>query len=123
MEKNAKEDKVQDTTSDIADQRYSIKEITDTIKEDVMENRKTVANMDPIAELEDTLFEKSKKTLSEQVLDFFNERGTAAYVIAFALPIPCAISSSIPFFDNSTSQTTSLYALFPRSLKKVSMMI
>ena len=51
MEKNAKEDKVQDTTSDIADQRYSIKEITDTIKEDVMENRKTVANMNPIAEL------------------------------------------------------------------------
>ena len=79
MEKNAKEDKVQDTTSDIADQRYSIKEIPDTIKEDVMENRKTVANMDPIAELEDTLFEKSKKTLSEQVLDFFNERGNNAY--------------------------------------------
>ena len=79
MEKNAKEDQVQDTTSDIADQRYSIKEIPDTIKEDLLENRKIVAKMDPIAELEDTLFEKSKKTLSEQVLDFFNERGNNAY--------------------------------------------
>lgn len=79
MEKNAKEDKVQDTTSDIADQRYSIKEIPDTIKEDVMENRKTVANMNPIAELKDTLFEKGEKTLSEQVLHFFNECGNNAY--------------------------------------------
>ena len=43
-----------------------------------MENRKTVANMNPIAELKDTLFEKGEKTLSEQVLHFFNECGNNA---------------------------------------------
>lgn len=82
MEQNAKGEestKTEEVANTLKNKRYSIKEIPDTIKEDLLENRKIVAKMDPIAELEDTLFEKSKKTLSEQVLDFFNERGNNAY--------------------------------------------
>lgn len=63
----------------LGNEKYSLKEIPVTIREDAIANRKDVAEMDAVATVPDTLFAKGEKKLSEQVEEFFAERGNNAY--------------------------------------------